>query len=589
MRRTHTCGELRREDVGKSVLLQGWVHSIRDHGGVLFIDLRDKSGLIQAVSRESSSQLTESLKRELKPESVLEVEGVVAERPEGTQNPNLPTGDVEVFVERFSILNPSKTPPFEISDSVNVSEETRLRYRYLDLRRPKMQKILRLRHQFFLALRKLLDEEGFTEVETPMLTKSTPEGARDFLVPSRLLPGNFFALPQSPQLFKQILMVAGVEKYFQIVRCFRDEDLRSDRQPEFTQLDLEMSFVEESDIQEITEKALKVCGEALGISIQTPFPRLTYQDALLRYGTDKPDMRFGCELFDLTEELKGCGFEVFASAVRSGGVIRGINLSGGAATTRPEIESLTEFAKSQGAKGLAWMKVTEKGLESSITKFFKDGEKERIREKAKAQAGDILFFAADQEKKTQKILGTLRIHLAEKRKLASGNAFKFLWVTNFPLFEFSDEEKRWQAVHHPFTAPKDEKALLSGKAEPAKLPARAYDLVLNGTEIGGGSIRIHRPEVQQRIFEILGISPDEARKKFGFLLEALSYGAPPHGGIALGLDRLLAFFLGEESIREVIPFPKTQTGTDLLSGAPSEVDEKQLRELKIRLDSGLKT
>ena len=569
--------------MGQTVALCGWVHSYRDHGGLLFIDLRDREGLVQAVA-DPKNETVFALVQTLRSEFVVKISGVVRLRPSGTENKNLPTGEVEVDAQAIEILNTAAALPFEISEFNESSEEVRLQYRYLDLRRPSLRKNLILRHKITQAARALLDKEGFLEIETPFLTKSTPEGARDFLVASRLQPGSFYALPQSPQLFKQILMVGGLDRYYQVARCFRDEDLRSDRQPEFTQIDLEMSFVTEEDVMAVTEQmvaaAMKV---ATGLDCPLPIPRIKYRDAMNRYGSDKPDLRYGLEIVDLSEELKDCGFQVFAGALKEGGVVKAIRVPEGAKFTRSEIDKLTEFVKKLGAKGLAWIKFTESGPESNLVKYFSKEELEKIASCTGSQAGDLVLFGAGPWKQVVTILGSLRCELARNLKLAPvPHLFKLVWVTDFPLLEWDVTEKRWNAMHHPFTAPSAEDVLLL-ETDPGKVRAHAYDIVLNGVELGGGSIRIHQKQVQEKMFEALGISPESAQEKFGFLLRALEFGAPPHGGIALGLDRLVAIFLGEESIRDTIAFPKTQKGSCPLSGSPSEVNLKQLDELHLTI------
>lgn len=591
MMRTHYCGGVRKENENQSVILCGWMHSRRDHGGVLFIDLRDREGVVQIVAQPEKKEVFE-IAESVRSEYVLLVKGIVRKRPQGTENPNLPTGEIEVVAESIEILNMSQPLPFEISEFSNASEEVRLQYRYLDLRRPALQRNLTLRHRMTQTTRRVLDEEGFLEIETPFLTKSTPEGARDFLVPSRLNPGSFYALPQSPQLFKQILMIGGMEKYFQIVRCFRDEDLRSDRQPEFTQIDLEMSFVDEEDVMKITEKIVAESFKAAtGKSCPVPFPRISYQEAMDRYGSDKPDLRFGIELVDLTSELANCGFQVFSSAIKEKGAVKAVCLQGGAECSRSEIDSLTEFVKKSGARGLAWMKMTDQGAESNIVKYFSKEELEKIRNKTEAKAGDLIFFGAGSWNQVVTILGSLRLELAKRfgkiPKMEEG-IFKFLWIVDFPLLEWDETEKRWNAVHHPFTSPKTADIPLL-ESDPGKVKARAYDIVLNGTELGGGSVRIHKTDLQSRLFKVLGISEESAKQKFGFLLEALDFGAPPHGGLALGLDRMVAIFLGEDSIRDTVAFPKTQKGTCMLSGSPSPVSDKQLEEIFIRINLPKKT
>lgn len=583
MERTHYCGELRRKDEGKEVTLCGWIHSSRDHGGLLFLDLRDREGVVQIVVSPERKEVFK-IAQTLGSEYVIQVKGQARLRPKGTENPNLSTGEIEIDAKEIEILNSSLVLPFEISEFNQASEEIRLQYRYLDLRRPSLQRNLILRHRIVQAVRSFLDKQGFLEIETPFLTKSTPEGARDFLVPSRLNPGHFYALPQSPQLFKQILMVGGMDKYYQIVRCFRDEDLRSDRQPEFTQIDLEMSFVEEEDVMRVTEKIIQEAFKVLtGKETILEFPRISYQEALNRFGSDKPDLRFEMELKDVTEELKNSSFQIFSNAVKEKGVIKALCFKGGAKLSRSEIDNLTEFVKRFGAKGLAWIKFSEAGPESSIVKFFSKEELAQIQGKLGAVSGDILFFGAGAWKSVVTVLGALRVELAKQAHLipqSGSSIYKFLWVIAFPLLEWDDQEKRWSAMHHPFTSPLVENKDLLDSA-PDKVRARAYDIVLNGTELGGGSIRIHRKDLQQKVFKTLGISEDSAKEKFGFLLTALEYGAPPHGGIALGLDRLVAIFLGEDSIRDTIAFPKTQKGICMLAGSPSEVTEQQLKELSL--------
>jgi aspartyl-tRNA synthetase len=560
------------------------MHRRRDHGGLIFIDLRDREGLVQVVFNPAVDAQTHALAHDLRSEYVIEVSGTVAARPEGTVNPNLPTGEVEVAASSLKVLSESATPPFEVEDATSVSEALRLKYRYLDLRRPTLQRFLRLRHAAAQAIRGFLNPRGFLEVETPMLTKSTPEGARDYLVPSRVNPGAFYALPQSPQLFKQILMIAGFDRYYQIARCFRDEDLRADRQPEFTQIDLEMSFVDREEIWSLMEDLLAaVFRETCGIAIATPFPRMAYAEAMARFGTDKPDTRFGMELVDVGPCVRGAEFKVFVQALGGGGEVKGICAPGMAGASRKDLDDLTEFAKGFGAKGLAWMKVAAEGIDAPIAKFFKPEEAAAIVHAMGGKPGDLLLFVADKPAVVAEALGRLRLHLAERLRLIPEGRYDFLWVTDFPLLEYDEVEKRHAAKHHPFTAPMDEDLPLL-ESDPLKVRAKAYDIVLNGTEIGGGSIRIHRQDIQQRMFERLGIGPDEAKAKFGFLLEALQYGAPPHGGIALGFDRLVALLAGVESIRDVIAFPKTQKAVCPLTDAPSPVTRDQLKELHIKPD-----
>jgi aspartyl-tRNA synthetase len=583
-KKTHTCGELTKKNVGVTVTLMGWVHTRRDHGGLIFVDLRDRSGITQVVFNPETSTDAHELAHEIRSEFVLAVTGKVAPRPGNTVNPKLPTGEIELIVNDLTILNQAKTPPFMIEDETDVAENLRLKYRYLDLRRPSLQKVLITRHKITQTVRRFLDGRGFVDVETPFLTKSTPEGARDYLVPSRVNPGMFFALPQSPQLFKQILMVAGFERYYQIVKCFRDEDLRADRQPEFTQIDLEMSFVEEDDILALMEELLSDVFKAVkGVELKRPFPRLSYRDTMERYGSDKPDTRFGLELKDVSDIARTSDFKVFLQAVEVGGQVKGFAAPGMAGLSRKEVDDLTNEAKVFGAKGLAWIKVTGEGFESPIAKFFKDGQVKAIAERLGARPGDLMMFIADSRKIVAETLGYLRLLMGKRLNLIDESKFNFLWVTDFPLVEWNPDEKRYDAMHHPFTAPKDED-LQFMESDPLKVRARAYDIVLNGAEIGGGSIRIHRSEIQSKMFGLLNIAEEEARKKFGFLLEALEYGAPPHGGLAFGLDRLTAILTGATSIRDVIAFPKTQKAICLMTEAPSRVAPAQLRELSIKLD-----
>jgi aspartyl-tRNA synthetase len=582
-KRSHFCGSISAADIGKEVCLMGWVQRRRDHGGLIFIDLRDRQGIAQLALDPDRDPEAHAKAERVRSEYVVAVRGIVSARPEGTVNPKMATGEVEVEVKDLRILNSSETPPFMIDDNVDVAENIRLKHRYLDLRRPALQNNLILRHKVAQIVRNYLDDTGFLEVETPVLTKSTPEGARDYLVPSRVNPGMFYALPQSPQLFKQLLMVSGFDRYYQIVKCFRDEDLRADRQPEFTQIDCELSFVDRQDIMQIMEGMIaRVFQDTLGVELTLPMSRITYTEALARFGVDNPDMRFDLELVEISNLAKDCGFKVFADAVKKGGIVKLLNARQCASFSRKEIDDLTDFVKIYGAKGLAYVKVQEDGSwQSPITKFFTDKEIALIDEAADSKPGDLLLFAADTFKVANESLGRLRGLLGQKLGLARKDDFRFVWVTDFPLLEWDGEARRHVAVHHPFTAPLDEDiALLDG--DPGSARAKAYDLVLNGSEIGGGSIRIHNREIQNKMFSLMGITAEEAEEKFGFLLNALSYGAPPHGGIAFGLDRLMMILTGSDSIRDVIAFPKTQKATCLLSEAPGEVDDKQMRELSIR-------
>ncbi len=584
-KRTHMCGTLDLEHTGQKVTLMGWVQRIRDLGGVIFLDLRDRTGIVQVVVDSDKSREIFKTAEKIRNEYVVAVEGTVVKREDDTVNPNIDTGKIEIAVDYIEILSNAETPPIYIEDDTEVSESVRLKYRYLDLRRPEMQRNLMFRHRITMIVRDFLDASGFLEIETPMLTKPTPEGARDYLVPSRVNPGRFYALPQSPQLFKQLLMVAGMDRYFQIARCFRDEDLRADRQPEFTQIDIEMSFVDMDDVISINEKLLaEIFDKALGIKLPLPFERLTYREAMERYGSDKPDTRFGLELVDVTDIVKDAEFKVFNQVVASGGNVRGINAKGcGEKFSRREIDGLVDFVKNYGAKGLAWMVIEEDGVKSPISKFLSEDELQGIIERMKGQPGDLLLMVADKPAVVFDALGHLRLELGDRLGLVDDSQFKLLWVTHFPLLEFDEEEGRYVAVHHPFTSPVDEDISLLD-TDPGKVRAKAYDIVLNGVELGGGSIRIHRNELQQKMFEILGFSNERAQEKFGFLLEAFKYGTPPHGGIAFGLDRLVMLLARRQSIRDVIAFPKTQNAACLMTGAPAGADSGQLEELHISLD-----
>ena len=581
-KRTHMCGDLRSENIGEKVVLNGWIQKRRNLGGLIFCDVRDKTGITQVVFNDETSDELFALADTLRSEYVVGVKGVVVERE--SKNPDMETGDIEVIADDLVVYSKSDTPPIYIKDDDNVDDNLRLKYRYLDLRKKKMQDNLSFRAALTTLARNYYAEQGFTEVETPMLIKSTPEGARDYLVPSRINLGRFYALPQSPQTFKQLLMVGGTDRYFQIVKCFRDEDLRADRQPEFTQIDLEMSFVEVDDVIEVQEGFLKrVMKEMKGIDVETPFPRMTWEEAMTRYGSDKPDTRFGFELCDLTDKVRDCEFKVFTDAIAAGGSVRGICVTGGAEEyTRKKIDKLTEAVRSYGARGMVWMKKTEEGVSSSVNKFFSPEQLADLADTMDAKAGDLMLIISDTNKVVFDSLGFLRRHIAGEMGLLDDNQFNFLWVVDFPLFEYDEKEDRWSAMHHPFTSPKAEHAQLL-KTDPHKCLANAYDIVLNGVELGGGSIRIHDQEMQEDMFKALNMTQDDINEKFGFLVEAFKYGAPPHGGLAYGLDRLVMLLTGEKSIREVIAFPKNQNAQCMVSEAPGLVDEAQLDELGIQL------
>ncbi len=584
LRRTHHCNELNATRVGNEVTLTGWVQRRRDHGGVIFVDLRDRFGITQVVFNPDRNKDVHDKAHVLRNEFVIGVRGIVANRPADMINPNLPTGEIEVMIDELRLLNTAETPPFMIEDRVDVSENIRLQNRHIDLRRPGMQRNLVSRYRAAMATRQYLDAQGFLDIETPFLTRNTPEGARDYLVPSRVNPGNFFALPQSPQLFKQLLMIAGFDRYYQIIKCFRDEDLRADRQPEFTQIDMEMSFIGEEDIMAVAEGLVSaIVKDVAGRELAPPFNRMTYDDAIAAYGLDKPDLRFGLELCDVTDIVAGSEFKVFAEAVKKGGIVKALNVKGGAGFTRKELDDFTAFVAIYKAKGMAWIKVKEDGSwQSPIAKFFTEGEKAALAERLTMETGDVVLFGADRATIVNDALGNLRNHVAEKLGLVNKDEMNFVWITDFPFFEYDETEKRYQAKHHPFTAPNPQD-LDKLENEPEAVRSRAYDLVLNGTEIGGGSIRIHDPKLQERMFSALGMAPEEYKNKFGFLLKALASGAPPHGGMAFGFDRLAMMLCGEASIRDVIAFPKTQKAACLLTDAPSEIDQAQLDELFLKI------
>ena len=582
-KRTTTCGALRTSDIGTTVTLTGWVNVRRDLGGVIFIDLRDRYGITQVVFAPQHNAQAHEIAQSLRSEFVISVTGKVELRPEGTTNPEIATGEIDVAAVELAILNKAETPPFPIENDIEVNEDLRLRYRYLDLRRPVMQKNFMIRHRVYQVTRSYYDRNGFIEIETPILMKSTPEGARDYLVPSRIHRGKFYALPQSPQTYKQILMVAGFDRYFQIVKCFRDEDLRADRQMEFTQIDVEMSFVDENDVLSVTEGLIvELWKEVLGVPLQAPFMRLTYKEAMERFGSDKPDTRFGLEIRDCSAAVASSGFRVFSDTVKKGGIVAGFAIPGLAEYTRNQLDGLTDLAKSLGAGGLVYIKCHQEKIESSVDKFVSPAEVEAITESIGAKTGDLVLLVSGPWQKALTILGLLRLEMANRLKLIPADKWNFLWVTDFPLLEYSEEEKRFVAVHHPFTAPKPEDVPLL-ETEPGKARARAYDLVLNGNEIAGGSIRIADSELQSKMFDLMGIGQEEAQLKFGFMLDAFKFGAPPHGGIAYGLDRIVMLLTGQKSIRDIIAFPKTASATSLMDDCPSTVDKKQLDELHIRV------
>ncbi|WP_181981025.1 aspartate--tRNA ligase [Heyndrickxia coagulans] len=584
--RSYYCGDVTEQQIGEKVVLKGWVQRRRDLGGLIFIDLRDRAGIVQIVFNTAVSEEAFKLAEKVRNEYVLEVEGKVVARSENTVNPNLKTGKIEIQADRLAIINNAKTPPFMIENETDVAEDVRLKYRYLDLRRPVMFETMKMRHAITKSIRGFLDEEGFIEVETPVLTKSTPEGARDYLVPSRVHPGEFYALPQSPQLFKQLLMISGFDRYYQIARCFRDEDLRADRQPEFTQIDIETSFMSQEDILAMTERMIKrLMKEVKNVDIETPLPRLTYEEAMNRYGSDKPDTRFGMELVDVSEIVKNAGFKVFASAVTSGGQVKAINAKGAASKySRKDIDALGEFAARYGAKGLAWLKAENEGLKGPVAKFFTEAEQSQIAAATNAEMGDLLLFVADKKSVVADALGALRNKLGKELGLIDESKFNFLWVTDWPLLEYDEEAGRYTAAHHPFTMPFEED-IEKLETDPASVKAQAYDIVLNGYELGGGSLRIYKRDVQEKMFKALGFSKEQAQSQFGFLLDAFDYGTPPHGGIALGLDRIVMLLAGRSNLRDTIAFPKTASASCLLTDAPGAVSEAQLDELQLKLNA----
>ncbi len=584
LKRSHKCCEVDETMIGQKVVLMGWVQRRRDLGQLIFIALRDRSGIVQAVVDQNTNAEVFNKAETVRSEYVLAITGTVRARTEKDINPNMKTGKIEIEAEDIRILSEAETTPFQVEDSVQVKDDLRLKYRYIDLRRPEMQKNLILRHKVAQSVRNFLSDEGFLEIETPMLTKSTPEGARDYLVPSRVHPGNFYALPQSPQIFKQLLMVSGMDRYFQIVKCFRDEDLRADRQPEFTQIDMELSFVEEDDVMSINERLLKkVFKETLDVDVEIPFQRMTYKEAMERYGSDKPDVRFGMELVNISEVVKDSEFKVFADALANGGSVRAINAKGCGTYPRKQIDALVEFVKTYKAKGLAWIAINNEGeIKTQISKFFTPEKLDEIIKAVDGQNGDLILICADKNSVVFDALGALRLEISRREKLTNPKDFKFLWVTEFPLLEWSEEENRYTAMHHPFTSPMDEDLELMDTA-PSKVRAKAYDVVLNGYELGGGSIRIHRSDIQEKMFKLLGFSEEDAQERFGFLINAFKYGTPPHGGLAFGLDRIIMLMTGAESLRDVIAFPKVKDASCPMTDAPNVVDEKQLEELGLMI------